>query len=57
VKEAGKVAVKALKAGSTLKAEDLKKAIAKAKFATASGIDGRDGLVSVLGSKASPFFF
>lgn len=54
VKEAGKIAVQALKAAGGAKAEDLKKAIAKAKFAAASSIDGRDGIVNVLGPKVSP---
>jgi ubiquinol-cytochrome c reductase core subunit 2 len=60
VKEAGKVAVKALKDSASLggiKADDLKKAIAKAKFAAASALDSRDGVVSVLGAKASLFKF
>jgi ubiquinol-cytochrome c reductase core subunit 2 len=54
VTEAGKAAVKALKSAAAtggVKGEELKKAVAKAKFAAASAIDGRDGLVSVLGSK------
>ncbi|KAJ4480858.1 Metalloenzyme, LuxS/M16 peptidase-like protein [Lentinula aciculospora] len=52
VKEAGKVAVQALKTASNgLKGDDLKKALAKAKFAAASAVDSREGLVSVLGSK------
>lgn len=52
VKEAGVAAVEALKTAATgLKAEDLKKAIAKAKFAAASAVDSREGLVSVLGSR------
>ncbi|KAE9387064.1 LuxS/MPP-like metallohydrolase [Gymnopus androsaceus JB14] len=45
VKEAGIAAVQALKtAASGLKAEDLKKAVAKAKFAAASAVDSREGL-------------
>jgi ubiquinol-cytochrome c reductase core subunit 2 len=54
VKEAGKVAVKALKDSAVIdgiKPDDVKKAIAKAKFAAASAVDGRDGTVSVLGAK------
>ncbi|KAF8651070.1 hypothetical protein AX16_004933 [Volvariella volvacea WC 439] len=52
VKEAGKVAVQALKTAATgIKDEELKKAIAKAKFSAASAVDSRDGLVSSLGSK------
>ncbi|KAF9458131.1 Metalloenzyme, LuxS/M16 peptidase-like protein [Collybia nuda] len=51
VKEAGKVAVQALKKASTgVSAEELKTAIAKARFNAASSLDSRDGLVSVLGS-------
>lgn len=53
VKEAGKLAVQALKAANSVKAEDLKKAVAKAKFAAASAIDGREGIVNVLGPKVS----
>jgi len=51
VKDAGKLAVKALKEAGGIKAEDLKMALAKAKFSTASSIDGRDGIVNVLGPK------
>ncbi|PFH50097.1 hypothetical protein AMATHDRAFT_61735 [Amanita thiersii Skay4041] len=52
VKEAGKVAVQALKsATSGIKAEELQRAVAKAKFSTATNLDGRFGLVSVLGPK------
>jgi len=54
VTEARKAAVKALKSAAAtggVKGEELKKAVAKAKFAAASAIDGRDGFVSVLGSK------
>jgi ubiquinol-cytochrome c reductase core subunit 2 len=56
VKEAGKAAVKALKdsaVSGAVKAEELKKAVAKAKFAAASAVEDRDGLVSVLGAKVS----
>ncbi|KAJ7077862.1 Metalloenzyme, LuxS/M16 peptidase-like protein [Mycena belliarum] len=48
---AGKAAVAALKGSSGVKAEELKSAIAQAKFRTASSVDGRAGLVEVLGSK------
>ncbi|KAJ3727419.1 Metalloenzyme, LuxS/M16 peptidase-like protein [Lentinula raphanica] len=52
VKEAGNAAVQALKTATNgLKGDDLKKALAKAKFAAASAVDSRAGLVSVLGSK------
>lgn len=56
VKEAGKIAAKALKEAGGVKSEDLKKAIAKAKFAAASAIDGRDGIVNVLGPKVGILF-
>ncbi|KAI0323501.1 ubiquinol-cytochrome C reductase complex core protein 2 [Cubamyces sp. BRFM 1775] len=51
VKEAGKAAVTALKEAGNLKGEDLQKAIAKAKFSAASALDGRDGVISTIGSK------
>lgn len=51
VKAAGQAAVKALKEAGSAKAEDVKKAVAKAKFTAASAIDGKHGFVSVLGSK------
>ncbi len=51
VKAAGKAAVAALKDASNIKAEDVKKAVAKAKFTAANSLDSRSGLVSVLGSK------
>lgn len=51
VKEAGKLAVQALKAAGSAKAEDVKKAVAKAKFAAASAVDGREGIVNVFGPK------
>ncbi|KAF8970643.1 Metalloenzyme, LuxS/M16 peptidase-like protein [Flammula alnicola] len=52
VKEAGKAAVAALKAAAQgIKAEELKSAVAKAKFAAASALDTREGLVAALGSK------
>ncbi|PPQ85756.1 hypothetical protein CVT25_003074 [Psilocybe cyanescens] len=53
VKEAGQAAVAALKAAAKgIKAEELKSAISKAKFAAASAVDTREGLVNALGSKA-----
>ncbi|TFY68655.1 hypothetical protein EVJ58_g878 [Rhodofomes roseus] len=52
VKAAGKAAVAALKASGDLKGDDLKKAVAKAKFAAASALDGRDNLVFALGAQA-----
>ncbi|KAI3614818.1 ubiquinol-cytochrome c reductase complex core protein 2 [Moniliophthora roreri] len=52
VKAAGKATVDALKAASSgLKGDDLKKAVAKAKFAAASAAESRDGLVATLGAK------
>ena len=51
-KVAGQAVVKALKESSTssgVKPEDVKKAIAKAKFAAASAAESRDGFVSALG--------
>ncbi|KAL0059141.1 ubiquinol-cytochrome c reductase core subunit 1 [Marasmius tenuissimus] len=52
IKEAGKAAVSALKsAGNGLKGEDLKTAVAKAKFAAASATESREGLVSLLGAQ------
>jgi len=51
IKQAGKIAVKSLKESGSAKAEDLKKAIAKAKFAAASATDSRDNLINFLGSK------
>ncbi|KAJ7760456.1 Metalloenzyme, LuxS/M16 peptidase-like protein [Mycena metata] len=51
VREAGKAAVAALKGTSGVKTEELKSAIAKAKFRLASSADGRAGVVEVLGSK------
>jgi ubiquinol-cytochrome c reductase core subunit 2 len=58
VKEAGKVAVKALKdstATGGIKTDDLKKAIAKAKFTASSAVDSREGFVSILGPRVSKF--
>ncbi|KDR78239.1 hypothetical protein GALMADRAFT_245322 [Galerina marginata CBS 339.88] len=52
VKEAAKLAVSALKSASQgIKAEELKSAVAKAKFAAASAVDTREGLVNALSSK------
>jgi ubiquinol-cytochrome c reductase core subunit 2 len=54
VREAGKAAVRALKescAAGGVKGPDLKKAVAKAKFAAASAVDRRDGFFNVLGPK------
>ena len=51
IKQAGKIAVKALKESGGAKAEDLKKAIVKAKFAAASATDSRDSLINFLGCK------
>jgi ubiquinol-cytochrome c reductase core subunit 2 len=51
VKTAGQAAVKALKDATSVSAEDLKKAVAKAKFATASAIDSKVGQAVVLGAK------
>jgi len=55
VTKAGQAAVQALKNAANLKEEDLKKAVAKAKFAAATAADNRDGLVSTLGVKVSEF--
>jgi ubiquinol-cytochrome c reductase core subunit 2 len=53
VKEAGKVAVAALQAAAKgIKEEELKSAVSKAKFAAASAVDTREGLVAALGAKA-----
>ncbi|KAJ7207295.1 Metalloenzyme, LuxS/M16 peptidase-like protein [Mycena haematopus] len=51
VREAGKAAVAALKGTSGVKAEELKSAVAKAKFRLAASADGRTGVIEVLGSK------
>lgn len=53
VKEAGKAAVSALKAAGGVKSEELKKAVAKAKFEAASGVEGREGVVSTFGPQVS----
>lgn len=49
VKDAGKLVAKALKEAAAVKGDDLKKALAKAKFAAASSVDNRDGIINVLG--------
>ncbi|KAF5349067.1 hypothetical protein D9757_012200 [Collybiopsis confluens] len=52
VAKAGKIAVDALKSVSSgLKGDEWKKAVAKAKFAAASTLEGREGLVQILGGK------
>ncbi|KAK7030710.1 peptidase-M16 domain-containing protein [Favolaschia claudopus] len=51
VREAAKAAVAAIKGTSGVKAEQLKSAVAKAKFRLAANADGRAGIVEVLGSK------
>ncbi|TCD65163.1 ubiquinol-cytochrome c reductase core subunit 1 [Steccherinum ochraceum] len=51
VKTAAAAAVSALKAAGSIKAEELKKAVAKAKFAAASSIEGRVGFATTLGAK------
>lgn len=53
VKVAAKAAVTALKEAGSVKAEDLKRAVAKAKFAAASSVEGRTGFVSTLGAKVN----
>ena len=60
VKAAGKAAVKALKAATTssgITTEELKKAVAKAKFNAASAVDTRDGLVITVGPKVRVLCF
>lgn len=58
VKEASKAAVAALKnAAKGLKEEELKSAVAKAKFAAASGVELKEGLIDVLASKVGLTFF
>jgi ubiquinol-cytochrome c reductase core subunit 2 len=54
VKEAGKAAVAALKAG-VKDVADVKKAVAKAKFTVAASLESSEGLVTVLGSKVCRF--
>lgn len=59
VKDAGKVVVDAIKkaAKGGLSEEEVKGAVRRAKFSAASGIETRDGLVNVLGSKVSSVRF
>lgn len=57
VKSAGKAAVAALKAAGDVKGEELKKAVMKAKFAAASSLDGRDGLIATLAANVSGTFW
>ena len=57
VKEAGKVAVSALKAAAQgIKEEELKSAVSKAKFAAANATDSREGIVAILGSNVPVCF-
>ncbi|KAG2344639.1 LuxS/MPP-like metallohydrolase [Suillus weaverae] len=51
VKEAAKVVTSALKESTGLKGDALKMAVAKAKFAAASSLDGRDGIFGALSTK------
>jgi ubiquinol-cytochrome c reductase core subunit 2 len=56
VRQAGQIAVKALKdatSGKNISEEALKGAIAKAKFASASALEGREGLFATLGPKVA----
>ena len=56
VKEAGKLAVSALKAASQgIKEDELKSAISKAKFASAIATDSREGIVAALSSRVRLF--
>ena len=56
VKEAGKLAVSALKAAAqSIKEEELKSAISKAKFAAVNAADSREGIVAVLSTKVRFF--
>lgn len=50
-KDAAKAAIDALRAAGSVKAEEAKAALAKARFAAASLLDGREGLVTALGGK------
>ncbi|KAF7309704.1 Peptidase-M16 domain-containing protein [Mycena indigotica] len=50
VTTAGKAAITALKGSTALKADDLKSAIAKAKFRLANTADTREGLINIVGS-------
>ncbi|EKM52276.1 uncharacterized protein PHACADRAFT_260537 [Phanerochaete carnosa HHB-10118-sp] len=51
VKTAGQAAVKALKDAANVKDEELKRAVAKAKFFAASATDAKSGQVAAFGSK------
>ncbi|KAF8056041.1 Metalloenzyme, LuxS/M16 peptidase-like protein [Lyophyllum atratum] len=52
VRQAGKAAVDVLKkAAAGIPEEEFRKAVAKAKFAAASATEGREGLLTVLGSQ------
>ena len=56
VKEAGKLAVSALKTASQgINEEELKSAISKAKFAAANAADSREGIIAVLSSRVRIF--
>jgi len=55
VREAAKVATKALKESTGLQGDALKTAAAKAKFAAASSLDGRDGFFNTLSNKVCPW--
>jgi ubiquinol-cytochrome c reductase core subunit 2 len=58
VKEAGKLAVSALKAAAQgIKEEELKSAISKAKFTVANATDSREGIVGLLSSSVRLLFF
>ena len=53
VTAAGKAAVSAFKAAGGVKGEELAKAVVKAKFAAASALDRREGLMAAIGSNVS----
>ena len=56
VKEAAATAVKTLKTtaeSGSIKPEEIKKAVAKAKFAAASATESREGFVSTFGPKVN----
>lgn len=60
VTEAGKAAVKALKdaiSPNGIKAEDLKKAVAKMKFLAADAVESRDGFIATFGASVSLFCY
>ncbi|CAK5267577.1 unnamed protein product [Mycena citricolor] len=50
-REAAKAVAQTFKSVSSIKAEDLKAAVTKAKFRAAASVDDRAGLVEILGSK------